>query len=377
MVKPDTTYATILVVDDMPENIGVLFDFLTQHNFRVLVARDGEDALRTTQKDMPDLILLDVMMPGFDGFETCRRLKDNPVTTDIPIIFMTALTETENKVKAFASGGVDYITKPFQHKEVLARVLTQLQLQSSLRQLQQQNAEKEELNRVLFDHARQLEEQLTEFRAIANIVNRDLKQPLEQMGLETHPSRIELLSPEQSLRHLKNVEEYRIQMLVTVDEVLMLAGLRTEMVITTPLNIQWVIHETLHRFEYLLQRTSTQLEYPPSWPTVIGHAPWISRVWQTLLAYSLQNPGTPSRIQLGYTVLENGYVRFWQEDNGPALSAADRQVLFNAQGLPEECGSHELSFFVARKIIEKYGGELVVEAKSHGNLFSFSLPQVG
>lgn len=377
MVKPDTTYATILVVDDMPENIGVLFDFLTQHNFRVLVARDGEDALRTADKDVPDLILLDVMMPGIDGFETCRRMKDNPVTTEIPIIFMTALTETENKVKAFASGGVDYITKPFQHEEVLARVLTQLQLQSSLRQLQRQNEEKEELNRVLLDHARQLEEQLTEFRAIADIVNRDLKQPLDQMGQETHPSRADLIIPEQFRGHLENVEALRVQMLVTVDEVLMLAGLRTEMATTTPLDMSQIVGEALHRFEYLLQRTHTETTLPETWPSAIGHAPWIGRVWQTLLAYSLQNPGTPPHVTLGAEATTCGYVRFWLLDNGPALSPADRTALLEAERPPEDSGSHELSFFVARKIIEKYGGELSQEATPNGNRFVFTLPEAG
>ncbi|HEY9876156.1 MAG TPA: response regulator, partial [Candidatus Obscuribacterales bacterium] len=112
----------ILIVDDIPANLGVLFDFLAYSGFKVLVARDGESAIQKVEYALPDLILLDVLMPRMDGFETCRRLKENESTKDIPIIFMTALTDTVDKVKGLSLGAVDYITKPFQHEEVLARV---------------------------------------------------------------------------------------------------------------------------------------------------------------------------------------------------------------------------------------------------------------
>jgi len=113
---------TILIVDDIPENISTLFHFLDANNFEVLVARDGESALELIEYEQPSLILLDVMMPGIDGFETCKRLKANAKTQDIPIIFMTALSETVDKLKGFKLGAVDYITKPIKQEEVLARI---------------------------------------------------------------------------------------------------------------------------------------------------------------------------------------------------------------------------------------------------------------
>jgi two-component system, NtrC family, sensor kinase len=119
---------SILIVDDVPTNIKVLFDLLTQSGFKVSIAKSGESALEKVHDFHPNLILLDVMMPGIDGFETCRRLKSNPATGDIPIIFMTALSDTVDKVKGLSLGAVDYITKPFQQEEVLARMNIHLEL---------------------------------------------------------------------------------------------------------------------------------------------------------------------------------------------------------------------------------------------------------
>ncbi len=137
--QPDKTNQTILVVDDNLTNMRVLSSMLDKLGYAVLVARDGIKAIETAQYSMPDMILLDVMMPGIDGFETCRRLKKIPSTRDIPIIFLTALASTENKVRGFQVGAVDYITKPLQHEEVTARVKTHMQLQMLSRNMQQQN----------------------------------------------------------------------------------------------------------------------------------------------------------------------------------------------------------------------------------------------
>ncbi len=129
----------IVIADDKPTNLGVLFEFLTDSGFRVLVAQDGESAIQKVEYAHPDLILLDVMMPGIDGFETCRRLKANPLTQHIPVIFMTALSDQEDKVKGFNLGAVDYVTKPIQHEEVKARVTTHLMLRNLQKKLQEQN----------------------------------------------------------------------------------------------------------------------------------------------------------------------------------------------------------------------------------------------
>jgi PAS domain S-box-containing protein len=129
----------ILIVDDTLTNLEVLFGCLTDAGFKILVAEDGESAIANAKYALPDLILLDILMPGLDGFETCRRLKTDEATAEIPVIFMTALAETVDKVKGFSLGAVDYITKPFQQEEVLARVQTHVSLRQLTRQLREKN----------------------------------------------------------------------------------------------------------------------------------------------------------------------------------------------------------------------------------------------
>jgi len=136
---------TILIVDDNATNLKVISDYLKNFGFGIMVARSGEIALKRVQYALPDIILLDIMMPGIDGFETCERLKANVHTKDIPVIFMTALSETEDKIKGFQAGAVDYVTKPLQYSEVLARVNTHLKIRELTRSLQDQN---EQLQRL-------------------------------------------------------------------------------------------------------------------------------------------------------------------------------------------------------------------------------------
>ncbi|MEG4571432.1 response regulator [Microcoleus sp. N3A4] len=132
----------ILIVDDTPSNLDVISEALSNAGYKVAIATSGERALQQVERRAPDLILLDVMMPGIDGFETCQRLKANAKTCDIPIIFMTALADVDNKVKGLKLGAVDYVTKPFQEQEVLARVKTHLQLRLLTQNLEQQVAQK-------------------------------------------------------------------------------------------------------------------------------------------------------------------------------------------------------------------------------------------
>jgi diguanylate cyclase (GGDEF)-like protein len=130
---------TILIIDDNPINLRVAVDHLEDSGFTVLVSQDGESGLMRAQYARPHLILLDVLMPGIDGFEICRRLKLNPITRSIPVIFMTALSDIEGKVKGFRQGAVDYVTKPIHGDELFARITTHLRLQALTQQLQHQN----------------------------------------------------------------------------------------------------------------------------------------------------------------------------------------------------------------------------------------------
>lgn len=132
----ETRSDVVLVIDDNAVNLGVLVDYLVDTGFQVLTAKNGEMGLKRAQWVHPNIILLDVMMPGIDGFETCRRLKAIDVLKDIPVIFMTALSNIEDKIRGFEAGGVDYITKPIQQEEVLARVTTHLNLRELMLKLE-------------------------------------------------------------------------------------------------------------------------------------------------------------------------------------------------------------------------------------------------
>ncbi|RKZ93346.1 MAG: hypothetical protein DRR19_01485 [Candidatus Parabeggiatoa sp. nov. 1] len=132
---------TLLIIDDLPDNIKVLRAFLSHAGFDVLIAGEGEEGLQATEHAHPDLILLDIMMPGMDGFEVCQRLKSQENTKYIPIIFLTALTEVADKMKGFKLGAADYITKPFQQEEVLARVNAHITLRKQQQLLQKRNLE--------------------------------------------------------------------------------------------------------------------------------------------------------------------------------------------------------------------------------------------
>lgn len=216
---------TLLIVDDTPANLGMLFDFLSDAGFKVLVAKSGESAIQKAEYALPDLILLDVMMSGIDGFETCDRLKASDATKDIPVIFMTALTEIVNKVKGFNLGAVDYITKPIEPEEALSRIQLHLNLKNMTQKLQQQNLqlqqeiqERAKAEAALCQARNQLEIQVQERTAELSQTNQQLKQEIrerQQIEQALRQSESQLRSKaeqlELSLHQLKQTQAQLVQ----------------------------------------------------------------------------------------------------------------------------------------------------------------------
>ena len=166
--EDDVTKGDILIVDDTLENLQVLSSVLTEQRYKVRGVSSGPMALTAARSASLDLILLDIKMPDMDGYEVCRRLKAEPGTREIPVIFISALDEPLDKVKAFEIGGVDYITKPFQIEEVLARIETHLSIRNLQKELQEAN---EHLERRVEERTQELRLRLQELEARDKLLN--------------------------------------------------------------------------------------------------------------------------------------------------------------------------------------------------------------
>lgn len=177
MQPVDVKKGDVMIVDDTPANLNLLFEILVTYGYKVRPFPNGVLALQAIQAMLPDLILLDIKMPELDGYEVCARLKADPATRDIPVIFISALDELKDKVKGFKVGGVDYITKPFQMAEVLARVQTHLtirclqtELQVANKKLAEQLHESERLNAELHERNEELQESLRTIKTLSGLV---------------------------------------------------------------------------------------------------------------------------------------------------------------------------------------------------------------
>ena len=358
---------TLLIVDDIPINLKLLLIYLNEFGFNVNVASDGKSALEQVAICEPDLILLDVMMPGMNGFETCWHLKANKKTRDIPIIFMTALSDMVNKIKGFEVGAVDYITKPIQREEVLARVTAHLTLRR-----QQKILEKQKLK---------LQQQNNELEAFAHTVAYDLKNPLNLITgfstivLDSLPTTTE---PE-LLEYIRHIEQAGNKMAHIIDSLHLLASTRIGEVVMEPIhNMKNIVNQVQQRLVQMIKEYQGEIIVPQTWPIAQGYAPWIEEVWANYLSNGLKYGGKPPRLELGATKEENGWIRFWVHDNGQGFTLEEQSDLF----IPFTNINHRtrmkrdgLGLSIVRRIIEKCGGKVGIESHGkQGNTFYFTLP---
>lgn len=354
--------ATILLVDDTPANLSVLVDCLSGTGYRLMVAEDGEDALAQIGHTRPDLVLLDVMMPGLDGFATCRRLKERAETRDIPVIFMTALTETAEKVRAFEAGAVDYITKPIQHEEVLARIHTHLTIRRLQQELQQQLAQKERFMRI---------------------ASHDLRNPLCLILMSGELAKRKG-APEGIAEYLSSIHSSAHQMRRIIDTFLNVrrpdeSGIRAG---TVDLNL--IAGAVAAQNEPAAERKEVAIvqeleERLPPARCDAGHA------YQALTNYvsnALKFIPRGGRVTIR-TVTRGLRVRTEVADSGPGVPAAERASLFTeyARISNRPTGGEEstgLGLAIVKQLMESQGGSVGAEfPEAGGSVFWFELPMAG
>ncbi|CAN2050061.1 histidine kinase [Candidatus Magnetomoraceae bacterium gMMP-1] len=235
----DESESKILIVDDKPENLRLLTKILKEKGYIVRQLRNGKMVMSSVLSAPPDLILLDIMMPEINGYEVCNQLKAEEQTRNIPVIFISALNETANKITAFSVGGVDYITKPFQEEEVLARVKTHLSLHRLQRQLEKQNKKLVEAARLRED--------------VERITHHDLKTPLNAIIVLPQMMMTHDNIPTDFLEYLKIIEESGLIMLDMINLSLDMFRMEKKMyqIQPVPLNVAQVIRKIVNDTESL------------------------------------------------------------------------------------------------------------------------------
>jgi two-component system sensor histidine kinase/response regulator len=346
---------TILIVDDTPANLRALADCITTAGYALMVAEDGEEALAQTRHAVPDLILLDVMMPGLDGFETCRRLKQAEDTRDVPVIFMTALADTAEKIQGFQAGAVDYLTKPIQHEEALARVRTHLMLRHLRRQLESELALKQQFMRI---------------------AAHDLRNPvcliLLSAGLAARAGtpaelRAELTGIQSSARQIQNI----------IDTFLNVQKSGTGRV-NLVLLAEAVVAQ--HQAAADLKRIALKLEdSDPRLPTAMAEA---GHAYQALTNYvsnaiKFLPEGGCVTVRLS---VRGGNLRIEVQDDGPGVPTEERAALFTeyARLSVRPTGGEEstgLGLSIVKHLVESQGGRVGADFPATGGaIFWFELP---
>jgi len=416
--------ATILIVDDTPTNLGVMVGHLEAQGYRVLIAQDGEEGLQRAELTHPDVILLDVMMPGLSGFDVCRKLKSRSSTREIPVIFMTSLTETRDKVAGFAAGAVDYVTKPLQADEVIARIDTHLKLHAAQTQLEEQNtllamyredlegqvaertaalhesnrrlraevAEREraeqqvrrlneELEMRVAERTAQLSAANRELQAFAYSVSHDLRAPLRVVTgyatrlLELAGSRL----GDEERHYLERISGNTDRMSVLIEDLLTYARAGQPTVHAGRVPLEPLVCQLTETFAARIAASGATLEVGSPLAVPLGDATLIGQVLANLLdnALTYRRPEVAPRIRLSASP-DGDMVLLQVADNGIGIAPAYHARIFEVferLHSADEYPGNGLGLAIAAKAARLMGGEISVESSlGEGSTFTVRLP---
>jgi two-component system sensor histidine kinase/response regulator len=347
----------VLVVDDNPKNLQLISTVLSS-SYQLLLANNGEKALRIADAKLPDLILLDIMMPGENGYEVCKKLKISDKTKDIPVIFLTAKAEEEDIVMAFEVGGVDYIIKPFKSKEVLARIKTQLDLKNAQDKLQMQNDELKELlaNRDKFFSI--ISHNLrSPFNALLNL-SQLLIEEKDEINLEDRDIMIE------------NIYKSSETAFALVDDLIRWVRIQTGEHIFKPefLSLSNMLLDIIHnlRKDYENKKISIITKFEKPEQIIFFDRESFMVVVNNLLSNAIKFSNEGGTIQIGYKE-RDGQLFIFVKDNGTGMPKLIQDKVFkieeniSARGTNKEKGSG-LGLIICKELVERNYGEICFES---------------
>ena len=365
----------VLIVDDNAANLGVLYRYLDHEGIDCLVSQDGETAVELAAREQPDLILLDIMLPGISGFEACANLKQQDKTQGIPVIFMSALSDTEDKVRGFRAGGVDYVTKPLQQEEVLARIRSHLLIKQQREELTRLNGMKDKFLSII---AHDLRGPFYGFLGAGRIIR-------EAVHDGDSPRLIEIA---QSLE-TSSQRTYRL-----LEDLLQWAHLQqgTAEFRETSVDPEIVLAEVLQLFYETARSKEVTIRYrvDPECPTVKGDRAMIAGAVRNLTNNAIKFTPSGGSVEISAvpsdkhgvhrTDMDAAYVCFSVVDTGIGMNEEQLEQLFRidqrtqSQGTDGEKGSG-LGLLLVKDFARRHGGTLEVESQEGiGTQFRFIVP---
>lgn len=364
----------VLVVDDVEQNVAVVSQILRSHGYAVMAAFNGETALRMLEKRVPDLILLDIMMPVMDGFEVCAKIKENDNLKNIPVIFLSALSDTEVKVKAFNTGGVDYVSKPFQEAEVIARVAVHIKIAN--------------LEREQRDFIEKLTVMNDEKDRLMQIVSHDLRSPLGGIkGLsEILQNGAEAEMPELVREFSEIIVQTSDTLLNLVNDLLDLAKIESgkQRLNIDDFDIASVLQNAVRLQEKVAISKGLQLVFQHSLPQVpfviTGDEPKITQVINNLLSNAIKFTPKGGSVDLSLSSLSDTQICIVVKDTGIGIPSEHLPKVFEKFGNHQRSGTSGekgtgLGMTIVKTFVELHNGTIVVESEQGvGTRFTIVLP---